>query len=276
MQRGAAIIRPPRNRPVRSAALAFSAFFCASRARMPGPLAAKMTTRASATSARRTSDQAAASTPPSRRGRTRTARTPRPEAAACDGRESPPCQQRPAAARTPPARPGRRCRARTRQRTPRPAPPAPRSARGKQCVSGERGFMRQLRGDRRQPASERARQLRFSSLGLRIVLVPATWLAPYGVPPRASWSERARYTGCLPARSRGATAAPASSAAWLPATVHGRGRSEHRGGLADQGAGAHSAPRPSIKCLSGAAMLPNRVGLPSARPDAFDQVAART
>ena len=29
---------------------------------------------------------------------------------------------------------------------------------------------------------------------------------------------------------------------------------------------AHSAPSPSMKCLSGAAMLPKRVGLPSTRP----------
>ena len=39
---------------------------------------------------------------------------------------------------------------------------------------------------------------------------------------------------------------------------------------------AHSAPRPSMKCLSGAAMLPKRVGLPSDQAGAFDEVAACT
>src|SRR4249920_1233078 len=118
---------------------------------------------------------------------------------------------------------------------------------------------------RRRPSARHSRCS--SSESGRALSMPATWLAPYGVPPLAvavsSGSVYGTPTRTMPWWSKGSiidsrvlswppccVAVEVNTAAGLPASVPL----------------SHSPPLPSRKYLSGAAILPKRVGLPSARP----------
>src|SRR6476469_3418821 len=96
---------------------------------------------------------------------------------------------------------------------------------------------------------------------------PATWLAPYGEPPLRVLLRRGSVYG-IPAMTQpwcsSGSIIDSSVDSCPPCIVEDDVNTP--AGFPTSVPLAQSPPSPSIQCLSGAAMLPKRVGLPSTRP----------
>src|SRR5690606_16722809 len=106
-----------------------------------------------------------------------------------------------------------------------------------------------------------------SSLGCGSSWAPATWLAPYGVPPVVVWLSAGSVNGMPTIRQpwcNSGICIDSSVDSWPPCIEAVEVNTA--AGLPTRVPFTHSAPRPSRKCLTGAAMLPKRVGLPSTMP----------